>query len=263
VIARSRRTSATGVFSKPHRSTRRPVQAGVGVTLGVSEGEGVAVGVAVCVRVGDSVTEGVAVIVAVAVGVTVGVAVRLGVHVRVGDLVRVSVTVGVGDGEVGVAVGVMVGVATCTTTCAVGPVLPAVSRNATVSKFSPGGKTIVEVTAAQNCHVEVGCKSFGSRDASMIVHGEFTPIYGSNRHAKSTSASVTNWSSGSKRGGSTPGTPPPPCEGGPVSHTLVLPLPKSRLFSIQRSGRPSKPGANEVPSGAPLSPGRPSTTIKN
>ncbi len=191
-------------------------------------GEGVTVLLGVGVSDWVAVTEGVGL--AVMVRVDVGVAVRVGVELRVGDGVRVRVTVGVGEGDVGVGDGVFVGVATTTTICAVGPVLPATSRNATLSRFSPGGKAMVEVIALQNCHVESARSSFGSRDGSTIVHGEFALMYGSKRHAKSTSALVTKASLTSKRGGFTPGMPPPPKEGGPVSQTVRLPLPKSRLF---------------------------------
>jgi hypothetical protein len=61
-----------------------------------------------------------------------------------------------------------------------------------------------------------------------------------------------------------PGTPPPPADGGPVSQTVVLPLPMSLLFSIQISGRPSLMSAcNAVAGDWPLRPFAPSTTMTN
>ncbi len=117
-----------------------------------------------------------------------------------------------------------------TTICTVGPGRPCTSRNRTVRMFSPGGKAAVAATKSQNCAVDVDTTKLGSRPASSIVHGAVALTDGSKRQAKSWSAAVTNGSAGSKFGGHTPGTPPPPCEGGPVSHTARLPLPMSREF---------------------------------
>jgi hypothetical protein len=138
----------------------------------------------------------------------------------------------------GVSVGV--GVATRTTICAGGPVLPRTSRSLAVTRESPVGKTAVVATKSQNCTVAPAVISFGSPEASMNVHGAAAENCWK-RHAKSFNASVIIGSL-AKLGGATPGTPPPPEEAGPTSHTVRLPFPMARLLSIWRSGRASAPG---------------------
>lgn len=59
-----------------------------------------------------------------------------------------------------------------------------------------------------------------------------------------------------------PGTPPPPLEAGPVSHTAKLPFPMFRVFSIWRSGR-APVVFRVVPAATPLEPSAPSTTMTN
>lgn len=85
-------------------------------------------------------------------------------------------------------------------------------------------------TKSQNCAVEVATTRLGSRPGSSIVHGEVALTEGSKRHAKSCKAAVTKALPESKFTGQIPGTPPPPCDGGPVSHTATLPFPMSREF---------------------------------
>jgi len=63
-----------------------------------------------------------------------------------------------------------------------------------------------------------------------MVHGEAALTEESKRQAKSSNAAVIRLLFGSKLGGQIPGTPPPPCETGPVSHTFKLPSPMSREF---------------------------------
>ncbi len=98
----------------------------------------------------------------------------------------------------------------------------------------------------------------------MIVHGAAALTDESNRQAKSVKTSVTNGSPDAKLGGSSPGTPPPPLEMGPVSQTALLPLPSARVVWICKSGRLSIPvGSKETPGGNPLGPRAPSRTMTN
>lgn len=105
--------------------------------------------------------------------------------------------------------------------------------------------------------------SFGSRVGSVIVQGFRALVWGSNRQAKSTKASVTMPSASVNCGGSIAGTPPPPAETGPTSHTAALPLPSGRLLSIHRSGRPAPAGPRLAPGNMPLAPVPPSMTMRN
>ena len=85
------------------------------------------------------------------------------------------------------------------------------------------------------------------------------------RHAKSFSVSVITWLFSSKLGGSIPGMPPPPCDAGPLSHTVVVGLsPKLRLLSICKSLRLlGGTGVSDFAGFAKLRPGSASITRTN
>lgn len=173
----------------------------------------------------------------------------VGVGVAVGVGVSVPVEVGVGDGP------------TRTTICAGGPRLPWLSRKRTVRIESPMGKAAGGETKSQNCTTAFGLTNLSKPEPSVRVHA-VPPVKTWKRHAKSVSASVIVWLSGEKSGGLIPGTPPPPWEAGPLSQTVALPFPMSRVPSICRSGRLlGGIGTSDVPARPPPVGMPPSTTM--
>lgn len=149
------------------------------------------------------------------------------------------------------------------TICFVGPVRPKLSASLADTTLSPGGNIAVAATMSQNCAVAKGLTVRDSRVGPEIVHAAVEGKYWK-RHPKSRIASWTDDIEVSNDGGRTAGTPPPPPAGGPVSQTNVLPLPMGRVFWICTAG--NEFGSKTVvlsPTGAPPSPGIPSTIRTN
>lgn len=243
------------------------VEASVGLALGIWVGVALGSGVDVGVRV----RLGIGVLVRVALGaevdVIVGVPVMVGVFV--GVLLRVAVGESVG-GEVGVTEKVGRGVGTRTTKFAGFPRLAPVSRTWTVRSVSPKGKSSSDpMVKMVQYWIVLPTPTKPDLPLSRIVHASSADGMVLNLQPKSfiTLASVC----GSAVEALTPGTPPGVTVGvapGPadtLSQTKVLPLPKSRLGTIWRSGRtPGSDGSEwkvSKPGSWPLVPALASTTI--
>lgn len=114
-----------------------------------------------------------------------------------------------------------------------GPGLPELSATRPKSTVSPVENPSRWLTCKQYCRPLLGRDdTVASFPSGPSVHGSLGS-FTSNRQARSTMASTL---SAPKSGVENPGTPPPPCCTGCLSHTATEPLPKERSATICKLG---------------------------